>query len=262
MTPEELISKLLIGVSELAEPGINLLQLESYANDFLALVGAKSANRGYKPAWAKTPFPSILCLSVNDTISHGIPYDYTLKDGDLLTIDCGLSVDNSYADAALTVGIGTISSRDERLLRYAKKALEVGISCVKPGVEITAPGRAIEKFVKKNGFVINKHLNGHGIGKAMHEEPIIPMYDIGLEEIKTIVNGKAKYEYKEYENVPVFELGKKYCLEPHLSYNDQSGILQDDGWTIKTRDGQKSAMFESMVEVTENGCRVLTTHIT
>lgn len=261
MTPEELISKLLISLQRDCVPGTNLLALENAALTFVEFTSAISANRGYQPAWAKTPFPAVLCLSVNDTISHGIPHDYTLKDGDLLTIDTGLSVDNSYADAALTIGIGTISNRDERLLRYAKKTLEVGIRCVKPGVSVAEPGRAMEQFAKRNGFVINKRLNGHGIGTAMHMEPIIPMYDIGMEEVKTIVNGKAKYEYKEFENIPVFEIGKRYCLEPHLSYNDQSGILQSDGWTVKTSDGQKSAMFEVMLEITEEGCRVLTTHI-
>ncbi len=262
MTPEKLLSKLLIDLrSTWAKPGKNLLDLESYAATLLTILGAKSANRGYHPSWSKTPYPAILCLSVNDTISHGIPHSYTLKDGDLLTIDCGLSVDNSFADAALTIGIGTISNRDERLLRFAKKALEVGISCVKPGVKVTEPGRAIEKFARQNGFVVNKRLGGHGIGMQMHEEPVIPMHDIGVQEIKTIVNGKPKYTYKDWENLPVFEIGKRYCLEPHLSYKDQYGIMKGDGWTIMTKDGKKSAMFEHEIEVTADGCRVLTTHI-
>lgn len=249
MTPEEIISKLLIDLkSTWSKPGKNLLDLESYAATLLTLLGAKSANQNYQPAWAKTPYPSILCLSVNDTISHGIPYDYKLQDGDLLTIDVGISVDNSFADAALTIGIGTISNRDERLLRYAKKTLEVGISCVKPGVKVTEPGRAIEKYAKQNGYVVNKRLNGHGIGSAMHMEPIIPMFDF-------------EYKYQSHEDIPVFEIGKRYCLEPHLSYTDWSGILMGDGWTVKTRDGKKSAMYEAMVECTEDGCRVLTTHI-
>lgn len=263
MTGADTLSHLLRTLAEQALPGVNLLELESNAAMIIGLMGATSCNKNYQPEWAKSPFPSILCLAVNDEISHAPARDQILNDGDLLTIDCGIKVDNLCFDAALTVGIGEVSARDERLLRYSKKTLEMGISIIKPGVKVTEVGRTIENYAKQNGFVTNKRLNGHAIGEAMHLEPVIPMYNIGLERVPSFVDkrGRQQYVYRDYQNIPVFVEGQMYCIEPHLSYKDEYGILGSDGWTVKTRDGRKASMFESMVKVTSTGVEILTTHI-
>ncbi len=256
-TAVDTLNALLLDLTDKAQVGTNLMELEQQAQTFLQIMGATSCNKGYAPK-GHPPFPSILCLSVNDEIAHAPARFYQLQDGDLLTIDCGIKVDNQCADVAVTIPIGTLSNRDERLLRYAKLALKLGISKIHPGVKVTEVGKAIERYVKARGYVVVKGLAGHGIGKQMHEEPTIPMYDIGLEEIVTVnEKGKKAYEYKEYTNIPTFKEGQIVCIEPHLTYKDEFGIVGSDGWTISTRDGKKAAMFESMVEVTALGAKIL-----
>lgn len=232
----------------LAVPGENLLTLENTAGGMLTIMGATSANKGYMPQGTMIPFPSNLCLSVNDQVGHTPARDYVLKDGDLLTIDCGLSVDNLCADAGLTIPIGNISARDERLLRYTRRALKMGISVIKPGVHITEVGKMIERSARQNGFVIVKRMAGHGIGQQMHMEPPIPMFDVGFDN---------------YDKIPeVFYEGQIVCIEPHLTYKDEFGIVdENDGWTVRTRDGRKSAMAEHQIKVISLGAEILTSHI-
>ncbi len=248
MTAVEVLNQVLESLVSHARPGKNLMALELQAQRLMLLMGATSANKGYQPPGVKTPFPSVLCLSVNDEIGHAPARDYVLKDGDFLTIDCGLFVDNMCADAGLTIPIGTVSSRDERLLRYTKRALKMGISQIRTGVPIIEVGKAIEKCAKQNGFVVFKRMAGHGIGQQMHMEPTIPMFDY-------------EYHYKSTDNIPVFYEGQIVCIEPHLTYKDEFGIVDSDGWTVRTRDKRKSAMFEHMVKVTSLGVEILTKHI-
>lgn len=243
----DLITKLLLELSGMAKVGVNLLDLEAHAEKFLKEHKAESINKGYKPDWAEKPFPSILCLSIDDEITHGIPKDRILKDGELLKIDVGIRYKGYCADSALTIPIGNLDSRDERLLRYTKRAVYVGIDKIKAGVEISEIGIAIERYLSQMGFVVNKALVGHGISKKMHEEPKIPMFDT----TSRLTKGKK---------IPRLKVGQVICIEPHVSYKDPVGYVGDDGWTIKTRDGRKSAMYEHMVEVLKDGYKILTNH--
>jgi methionyl aminopeptidase len=243
----DLVSKLLRELADMAKVGNNLLDLESYAEHFLKKHNATSVNKGYKPHWAKDPFPNILCLSVNNEITHGIPRDYKLNDGDLLKIDVGIKYKGHCADSALTVPVGEISSRDERLIRYAKRAIYIGIDKMKAGAKISEVGIAIQLYLRQNGFVPNQVLCGHAIGKEMHESPQIPMFD-------------TTTRLKKGKKIPVFKAGQVYCIEPHVSYRDWAGALSNDGWTIVTRDGRNSVMFEHMVLVLEDGYKILTNH--
>lgn len=258
MKPEEVISELLRTVAKKAAVGVNLLELEQTAETIIQVMGAESVNKGYHPSWSKTPFPSVICLGVNDIIGHAPPKDYILKDGDLLSIDCGIKINGMCGDAGLTIPIGNISSSDKHLLKYAKGALYEGIKQVKPGVKITQIGQAIEHYANQKGFIVNRRFNGHGIGEQMHQEPIIPHYAIPLEEIKI---GKGKYEYKEKDNIPTLYEGQIICIEPYLTRKDAFGYLDDDGWTLRTRDRKKSVFFEEMILVTSVGFEILTTHI-
>ena len=257
MKPEDIVSDVLKAIVKKAAVGVNLLDLEKTADTMITLYGAVSANLNYKPAWATSPFPSVLCLGVNDVIAHAIVKDYTLKDGDLLHVDCGIIINGKAGDAGLTIPIGEVSSKDRNLLKYTKRALYEGIKVVRSGIKVTEIGRAIEHYAKSRGYVVNRSLHGHGIGQQMHEEPSIPHFDIGMEEIK---EGK-KYRYKEYDNVPTLYEGQIICIEPHLTYKDAFGFKDSDGWTFRTRDGRNSAFFENMIRVTSLGAEVLTSHI-
>lgn len=257
MKPAEIITDILNTVRENAKVGVNILDLEKLVEQKIEEHKVKSATKNYHPAWSNVPFPSVVCMGVNDVITHPIPKDYMLKDGDLLHVDCTIYKDGRAADAALTIPIGNITKEDERLLKTAKAALYIGIEQVKPRIKVSAIGEAIEKFVKENGYVVNRIYTGHGIGKKMHQEPSIPHTAPTLEVIK--VNGK--YELSEPKDIPTLQVGQTICIEPMLTYNDDLGIKQPDGWTVKTKDKKNSAVFEHMVKVTENGFQILTTHI-
>jgi methionyl aminopeptidase len=263
MTPAEVVSSILKTIETNAKPGVNLLTLEHLAESMIQVMGAVSVNKGYQPKWARLPFPSVICLGVNDVISHGIPISYDLKEGDTLYIDLGISIDGMCGDAGLTVPIGRVENKDERLLRYAKRALYKGISVIQPGVKVTEVGEVIERYALQNGYRVNKKFWGHGISKTMHEEPRIPHCILKKEEVKTEVKpGKFKYEYKDPEGVPTFEVGQVVCIEPMLTYGkDEFGASTPDGWTVKTRDHKRSAFFEHMVRVTSEGHEILTYHI-
>lgn len=257
-----ILTKLLQDLGKMVVPGVNLSDLEMYAVRFLSEQKANSANFLYFPSWAKKPYPNVLCLSLNSVAAHGALYPYVLQEGDILTIDCGIEKNGFYADAALSTGCGIISSRDARLLRYAKNTLFVGLRQLKAGVKITEPGRAMDIYARRSGFRIMKSLAGHAIGKKMHESPSIPMFALPLEEQRYVDDkNRVYYSYKEYDDIPVFQAGQIVCLEPHLTYKDEFGRVSADGWSVHTRDGKNVAMFEVMAQITEDGYKLLTPHI-
>ncbi len=248
MTPADVVSDILKAITEKAKVGVNLLDLEKTAETLITLYGAQSANKGYHPKWAKTPFPSVICLGVNDVIAHSIPVDYVLKDGDLLHIDLGIVVDGMCGDAGLTVPIGEISNKDKHLLKYSLGALYEGIKVVKAGIKVTEIGIAINRYVISHGFVVNKVFMGHGIGRTMHEGIQIPHFDILLDK-------------PDFNDIPVLVEGDVICIEPSLTYRDTHGKMDKDGWTWRTRDERKAAMFEAMIKITSLGYEILTNHI-
>lgn len=255
MLAHEVISEVLKSIVEKAQAGVNLLELEKRAETAISIRGAESANKGYKPAFANTPYPSVVCLGVNEQVGHNIPRDYVLQEGDLLKIDCGIIINGQAGDAGLTVPIGKISDRDERLLRYSKRALYQGIKVIKAAGKITDVGKAVETYLRQMGFSVVKQMNGHGIGSQMHIEPVIPHFVLPAIE-KKIGN---KYEYTR-PDLGIFTEGQIVCIEPHVAYNE--GVVREpDGWGLKTIDGRKSVFFEHMIKVTNLGHEVLTTHI-
>lgn len=253
MKPEEVITKVLNEIVPLAVEGRSLRELDTQAEQLVTLYGAKPYNKGYKPEWAPNAYPATLCLGVNDVVAHGIPNDYKLQNGDLLSIDLGITIDGKCGDSGLTIGIGEISNRDQRLLYYAKNTLYEGIASVKAGAKVREVAKAMELYAIMRGYVTNHNLSGHGIGKEMHMPPKIPAFTY----IENAVNDFLLNDAMDYE----FKVGDTICLEPFLTYKDMAGYRTEDGWTIKTRDGKKSAFFEHMLRVTEDGCEVLTKHI-
>ena len=224
------------------KPGITTQELNDIGEKRVIELGAIPINKGYHPKWANSPFPAAVCISVNDEIAHGIPSERKLENGDTIILDIGVKKDGICGDAALTVGVGEISNRDDRLLRHAKMTLEEGIRHIRPGVKLKELARLMQTFALQRGYIINYRFCGHFIGKEMHEEPMIPHVTwpgLGEQELK---------------------VGDMFCLEPILTYKDKFGVPVND-WVVKTTDGKKAAMFESQILVTDDGCQVLTTHI-
>lgn len=261
MTPQEVVSQVIKAVIEKAEAGVSLLELDRQAETTLSILGAISYNKGYHPRWASVPFPFSICLGVNDVIAHGVPSDYKLKDGDLLSIDSGIKINGRCGDAAITIPIGEVSNKDKNLLKYAKRALYAGIEVIKAGLPLSEIGEAIETEAMRYGYVVNKTMRGHGIGAEMHESPFIPHFDTTQEEVikPTRWQERNKYKYTK-QNLETLFAGQVICLEPMLTYKDDVGFLDKDGWTLRTRDGRKSAFFEHMIEVTQERYNIVTTH--
>ncbi len=247
-TPEE-IAKLKIGGPILArilrevavqvKPGITTKSLDSIAHALILEAGCTPAFLGYKPEGARKPYPATLITSVNDEVVHGIPGDRVLKEGDIIAIDLGLNYQGVFLDHAVTVPVGKISSKDQELLDVTETALVEGIEAIKPGSTVGDIGYAIERYVKSYKLGIVRDLSGHGVGRAIHEDPYIPNY------------GKPG---KGAELVS----GMVIAIEPMLTRGSESIIELDDGYTLITSDHSRSAHFEHTVLITEEGAEILT----
>ncbi len=247
--PWEIASEVLELLSSSAKVGMTTKELDEIAEKKVIELGEIAYNKNYKPEWAKTPFPSTLCTSINEELCHGIPSDRKLMDGDIISFDIGVKKDGLCGDGALTIGIGTLSNKDERLLRYGKQTLMEGIKIIKAGIQIKEIARVMEQYAGLRGYVINHTFGGHGIGKTMHEDPFISHVTWpGNEKMEKL----GEYVLKE---------GQMICLEPILTYKDKLGFPSTNGWTWKTRDGKKACLFEHQIEVEKDGYKILTNHI-
>ncbi len=248
-------SEILKTLASHVRPGITTMTLNNLAKDLIEKYDVASFNRGYFPKWAHEPYPYETCISVNDEIVHGIPSERILKEGDLVNIDLGIIKQGMCADASITVGVGKISEEDQTLLHFAKKALYSGISKVRAGVKIETIARAIEETAWHRKFVVNCSFTGHQVGSEMHMEPAIyharnPYHS----------NPDLAEQYQKYMEVKL-EAGQIICLEPALTRGDRFGKPDENGWTWVTRNGAKSALFEHMVLVLDDGYEILTSHV-
>jgi methionyl aminopeptidase len=185
-------------------------------------------------------FPATCCISTNEVVVHGIPSQQVLKEGDIVGIDIGLIRDGFHADSAETFAVGQIGEEAEKLLRVTQECLNLAIEQVRPGNRISAVGIAVEDHARAHGFSVVESLVGHGIGRAMHEDPQVP-------------------NYRSYTTPdPVMEPGLVIAIEPMVNAGTKLVITADDRWTIRTADSKLSAHFEHTVAVTTNGPRVLT----
>ena len=227
-------------VAKKVKPGISTLELDRYAHELIKEGGDKPAFLNYRPDGHHKPYPASLCTSVNSEIVHGIPKgSVILKEGDIVSLDLGVNHKGLFTDHAVTVAVGKISKRDQELLDITKEALEVGIWAARGGNTVGDIGNAIESFVHKR-YGIVKELSGHGVGVEIHEDPYIPNY------------GKAG---KGTKLVP----GMVIAIEPMLNIGSAHITVMDDGYTIKTMDGSKSAHFEHTVLITKGDAEILTT---
>lgn len=240
--PWEIVTEALKLCASMAKPGVKTAEIDLAADKYIHSQMAKTYLRGYTHNGERAPFPGAICTNVNDVIAHGFPSDYKLQDGDLVSFDIGVKINNVCGDAALTVHVGTPNPKDETLLRVTKGALMAGIEKVKAGVKCREIGYAIESYCLKRGFVASRGLCGHAIGEEMHMAPkILNFFDFNQED-----------ELSE---------GMMICIEPLVTRKDPYGYLDKNGWTYRTRNGQRSAVFEHQLLVTSSGCEILTKHI-
>ena len=220
-------------LEELIEPGIQTIELDKKAEEFIRSKGAKP---GFKGLYG---FPATLCVSVNDEVVHGIPSKRSLKDGDVIGIDCGTYMNGFYGDHAKTFKVGNIPTKVEKLLDITKESLYKGIEQAIPGNNIGDISYAIQNHVEKHGYGIVRDLVGHGIGEKLHEEPQIPNFGS---------KGKG----------PKIKAGMCFAIEPMINLGSEHVYTKSDDWTICTQDGKPSAHFEHTITVTENKPIILT----
>ncbi|MEK7128377.1 MAG: type I methionyl aminopeptidase [Patescibacteria group bacterium] len=249
-TPEEIqilreggkhLAIVLYKVKNMVKPGVSTKDLDLYAEKLIREMGDTPAFLNYRPEGAKTPFPASLCVSVNDEVVHGIPSKKRiLQDGDIVSLDLGLKRKNLFTDMAITVSVGKINSDSKKLLEVTEKALQVGIDSAWAGNTVGDIGDAIESFVRAQGkYGIVEVLSGHGVGRAIHEDPYIPNF------------GKAG---KGEKLVP----GMVIALEPMLNAGTKKVTIDPDGYTFRTADGKSSAHFEHTILITDAEAEILT----
>ncbi len=236
----QVVAQILAAVQDQAKAGMRLTELDQVARDVLARAGAFSPFLGYQPGFAPVPFPAAICTSVNDAALHGIPGRYKLAGGDLLSVDCGAVLDGWAADAAVSFTIGPPGPADARLIGVTQDALQAGIAAAVPGARVGDISAAIGAAGRAAGYGICTDFGGHGVGRAMHEDPHIP-------------NEGAPGRGRRL--VP----GLVIAIEPwFLAGGRDTYRIARDGWTIRSGDGSRAAHAEHTVAVTEDGPRVLT----
>jgi methionyl aminopeptidase len=229
-----LVAETLAFVTDMIEPGISMLELDAAADEFIAARGGVPTSKGYKG------FPAALCLSPNSMVVHGIPTGYRAREGDLISVDLGVTLDGLVADSAVTVGVGEIDPEAQRLLDVCQEALAAGIDRARVENRLSDISHAIQSVVEDAGFSVIRSLVGHGVGRAYHEDPQIPNYG---------PPGRG----------PLLQEGMTLAIEPMITAGGPDVYVHADDWSISSVDDSLAAHFEHTVAVTAEGPRVLTT---
>ncbi|MEU2913413.1 type I methionyl aminopeptidase [Streptomyces massasporeus] len=236
----QVVARALTAAQEAADVGVSLLELDEVAHGVLREAGATSPFLGYRPSFAPTPFPAVLCVSVNDAIVHGIPDRYRLRDGDLVSIDFGAELGGWVGDSALSFVVGTPREADLRLIETAERALAAGIEAAVVGNRIGDIAHAIGTICRGAGYGIPDGFGGHGIGRRMHEDPGVPN------------EGRPGRGMR-------LRHGMVLAIEPMVVAGGTDDYhAAPDGWTLKTNDGSRAAHAEHTVAITDSGPRILT----
>ncbi len=236
--PAALVAEILAALREAAKVGVTTAELDRIAERMIARAGARSAFKNYRVGDAV--FPAVLCTSINEQVVHGIPSDRALEDGDILSLDFGVEIGGFYGDAAITVAIGQVDEESRKLVEVTQRCLAAGIEQMRAGNRLGDVGAAVQELAESEGFSVVREFVGHGIGRALHEDPQVPNFG---------VRGRGR----------VLKPGMVIALEPMINAGAPAVRVLDDGWTAVTADGRRSAHFEHTVAVTANGPRVLTT---
>ncbi|MCA5924008.1 type I methionyl aminopeptidase [Curtobacterium oceanosedimentum] len=233
------VADVLDALLETVDVGVNLLDLDRVAARMIAERGAESCYVDYHPSFGKSPFGKNLCTSVNDAALHGLPHDYTLQDGDLVSLDFAASVDGWVADSAVSVQVGTPRDEDQALIATVERALAAGIAQAAPGNKLGDVSHAIGHVARQAGYDVNLQFGGHGVGRTMHGDPHVPN------------DGRPGRGLK-------LRPGLVVAIEPWLMQSTDELYQDDDGWTLRSVDGSRAAHVEHTVAVTEAGPEVLT----
>ncbi len=218
---------------EHVRPGVTTADLDRVAADYIGSRGGAATFLGYRG------YPASICTSPNDVIVHGIPGPYELADGDVISVDVGVTYEGFVADSAYTFGVGDVDGEAERLLEVCEAALWAGIEKARAGARLSDVSHAVQTTTEEAGFSVVRSLVGHGVGRSMHEDPQIP-------------------NFGEPGRGPELLPGMTLAIEPMITAGSPDVMMHDDGWTISTRDGSLAAHFEHTVAVTADGPRILT----
>ncbi|MFS0698995.1 type I methionyl aminopeptidase [Cellulomonas sp. 179-A 4D5 NHS] len=233
------IAHVLTSLRSVAAVGVSLRDLDAHAHGLIREAGAHSVYLGYHPSFGAIPYPGVLCTSVNDAALHGLPSDYVLRDGDVLSIDFAAQVEGWVADSALTFQVGTQSPEATRLIETTERALAAGIAAAQPGARMGDISAAIGEVGRSAGYGINADFGGHGVGRTMHEEPHVPNL------------GRAGSGQR-------LKAGLVIAIEPWFMAGGDGYVMDPDGWTIRSADGSLAAHAEHTVAITPDGPVVLT----
>ena len=242
-TPEEiallrasnqLVGKTLAEVAKYIKVGVTTLELDKIAEDFIRSNGALPGFLGYGG------FPNTLCVSVNDQVVHGIPSNYALKEGDIVSVDCGVLQNGYYGDSAYTFCVGEVDEKVKKLLKITKESLSLGIDSAQHGNRVGDIGYAIQKHCQAAGFSVVRKLVGHGVGRNLHEDPEVPNF------------GKRGQG-------PLLKEGMVIAIEPMINMGNRDVVQEKDGWTIRTIDRKPSAHFEHTIAIRKGKAEILST---
>jgi methionyl aminopeptidase len=219
--------------------GVNLLALDRIAGEMIRRAGAESCYVDYHPSFGASPFGKFICLSVNDAALHGLPHDYVLRDGDVLSLDFAASVNGWVADSAVTVVVGTPRDEDLALIDVTSRALDAGIAAARPGNRMGDISAAIGGVARAAGLSVNLEFGGHGVGRTMHGDPHVPN------------------DGRPGRGLPLRE-GLVFAIEPWFMLGTDRIYTDRDGWTLRSADGSRAAHFEHTIAITSGAARVLT----
>jgi methionyl aminopeptidase len=234
------VAHALAAVRAKAAEGISLAELDEVAHAVIRGAGARSPFLNYHPSFAPTPFPAVICASVNDVIVHGIPDDYRLRDGDLVSIDCGAELNGWTGDAAVSFVVGTPDPADLRLIEATERALAAGMAAAVPGARMGDVSSAIGRVARAAGYGVPSGFGGHGIGRKMHEDPHVPN------------DGRPGRGLR-------LRHGMTLAIEPmFMAGGGRDFLVAPDGWALSTVDASRAAHSEHTIAITDDGPRILT----
>lgn len=233
------VASVLEATSAAAAVGVNLLELDALAHEMIRTAGAESCYIDYHPSFGASPFGKVICTSVNDAVLHGLPHDYRLKNGDLLSLDFAASVDGWVTDSALSIVVGDADPKDLELIATTERALDAAIAAATIGHKIGDISASIGDVAEAAGLSVNLDFGGHGVGREMHGDPHIPN------------DGRRK------RGLPL-RAGLVFAIEPWFMHTTDEIYTDRDGWTLRSKDGSRGAHAEHTVAITPEGPLVLT----
>jgi len=235
-----LVASILQTIKSRAGVGTNLLEIDRWTKEMILEAGAASCYVDYAPSFGRGPFGHYICTSVNDAVLHGLPHDYALKDGDLLSLDLAVSMQGFVADSALSFIVGqSKSAADLAMIQATERALAAGIAAARPGARIGDLSHAIGSVLTKAGYPVNTDFGGHGVGSSMHQDPHVPN------------NGRPGRGY-------VLKPGLLLALEPWVMADTASLVTDADGWTLRSVTGCRTAHSEHTIAITDEGAEIIT----